>query len=1225
MQVQFDENIITPPPITRVVEELNSENSTYAGKVYSDEHGKLLKNYLDFRGFAQPLIEAYNNWTLNTMRSQLATYPIVLKSGETINVSSYFIDKPSITTTRQESQIDYPELAVQDNRTYSANVYVDLESDRGKKEQKLFLFKLPVMVGSAWDNLIDLSPMERMSYGFDPKDPGGWFVINGTEKIVLLIEKLRANRPLLYYDSNELSPVAKYTCSTVKGSRVITLLLDRTNKTKTPMIRLNLQFLGKGKGKNFPVFSAFRLLGVQDTQTMINYVLAFVREDAKRKVWMALQPSLIEVNHVNDVDYISRLMGIQRLEETKNKIVTDLVLDDLFPQIPNDNPTGKIQMLAILVARLAENMAGVREFDDRDSWSNKRIDSAAKSMEQLFMGLWTKTIDNVKEKILSSARDFTFEDVVKSLRVNTISDEFVSSFTSNNWGVSNKHHKENITDILKRDNLIATYSHLLRITITGSNSKKKKTKSPHIREVQQSGIGYICPVETPEGDACGITKNLAVTAYISIDREDPIYFKQIEQYTEEPTPENTSRLMVNGIFRGWCAGEKLRKHLISLRRNGQLPFDICINLDTDGYLYVYLDGSRPVRPLLIVDDDGELVIRKKNLWNKPFNELLSEGAVEYIEPFEQENAYIAQSIWDMDARKADNLLVYQYYETAKQILDKLTDNPVGNYVLQTDKQGITKMIRSVAEATLELKQAEQVLETINRQKLYTHCELDPQALMGLSATCMPMPERSPAPRQTYQAGMQKQALSIYHSNYLNRFDTTAKVLAFPTRPLFETQMSEYMELKAGQTVVMALMAFEGFNQEDAIIFNQQSIDNGLFTIIKYSKYSAVEKQTGEIQEEFGRPELLQGQPVEKYAALDKNGFPRVGAYVKEGDYIIGRIRKNIKTGKVSNASIPLSIGENGVIDKVLVSYNSQSQKVVKVKIRDVRAPEQGDKFASRYAQKGVIGRIVPVEDMPFSEISGMTPDIIVNPHSIPSRMTLGKLIEIIASKHASFKGEKVDATAFRPFNLEEFKKSIRNYGYNNQGLEKLISGTTGDAIDAEIFMGPCYYQALRHHVRDKIQMRDRGAVRPLTRTPVGGRSVGGGRALRVGEMEQAALVSHGASALVPERLCKSSDAYTTVWCQTCGTIAIHNVVSHEYICRKCGGKGNFGKVTIPYTFKVLTQYLSGIGFNISAKLKKEGEIKQTSEEDILGENGGEEEYASEDEGVALDDYSDNED
>jgi DNA-directed RNA polymerase II subunit RPB2 len=356
-----------------------------------------------------------------------------------------------------------------------------------------------------------------------------------------------------------------------------------------------------------------------------------------------------------------------------------------------------------------------------------------------------------------------------------------------------------------------------------------------------------------------------------------------------------------------------------------------------------------------------------------------------------------------------------------------------------------------------------------------------------------------------------------------------------------------------------------------------AIDRGLFRSIIYKTYKTIKKKGKTYREEFARPEVKPGDE-DKYRAIDSRGLPMIGSFVKEGDCLIGKIRRILATNKVENVSSFVEIKQEGVVDRVLVSTNAEGEQVVKVKIRQIRKPEIGDKFSSRYSQKGTVGAILPDEDMPFTA-GGVSPDILLDPHAIPSRMTIGKLLEIVSSKVAAFSGERVNATAFRKFNYQEWMRNLKQYGFSPSGKERMYNGMTGKPIEALIFTGPCYYQALRHQVKDKIQMRARGGISQLTHQPVGGRKKGGG--LRIGEMERDAIISHGASAFLRERLCLVSDPFETVFCSTCGTIAISNVIEDKYICRGCetsgAGCNNFSKIILPFSFKYLTQLLLGAG------------------------------------------------
>ena len=696
---------------------------------------------------------------------------------------------------------------------------------------------------------------------------------------------------------------------------------------------------------------------------------------------------------------------------------------------------------------------------------------------------------------------------------------------------------------------------------------------------------------------CGLSKNSSMTNYISLDRPEIVVLERMIPYLSNvPTETQNNPFILNGVFRGWVNGPEVRDIAVNLRRGLKFAKDTAIVMERDGTFNIYTDACRPTRPLIIVDENGKLVIEVKNLWDADFETLLREGCVEYIDAWEQESIMLAQSMKDVEFRKSQIEQAAKGIKEAEEKLSKFNGSltRVGSthsiydydsgaeFVRGGGINGIKTEMQSEEEKRLRiiLSQAQNVLKELTDLPRYTHSEMDPTALMSLAVSVIPLPETNPGPRLTYQAGMGKQALGIYHSNHASRFDTTAKLLAFPSRPMFETQMNEVLglnELPAGETVIIAITTYGGWSQEDAITMSKSAIERGLFRSVIYKTYKLIAKKN---VEKFARPEVEKGKES-KYHAINENGIPRLGSAVKEGDCLIGKVRKNPTSGKWENASSFIDVRQEGVIDRVLISTNQEGNRVVKVKIRQVRKPVLGDKFSSRYAQKGTIGMILPDEDMPFTA-NGVRPDLIINPLSLPSRMTIGKLIEIITSKVAAFTGERVNATAFRRFNTEEFMRNLTQYGFSSSGKERMYSGFTGKPLEARIFIGPCYYQALRHQVVDKIQMRARGGITQLTHQPVQGLKRGGGQ--RVGEMERDAIISHGASAFLQERLCLVSDAYETVYCATCGTIAISNIVEDKYICRTCDDKAKFGVATIPYAFKLLSQLLAGANFKIAFKM-----------------------------------------
>ena len=674
-----------------------------------------------------------------------------------------------------------------------------------------------------------------------------------------------------------------------------------------------------------------------------------------------------------------------------------------------------------------------------------------------------------------------------------------------------------------------------------------------------------CPFETPEGESNGLVKNLALTCYLSQER-NPDIIRAILQSSEfsplqsdDKTPEHPNVILLNGRIVGWCDGPTLRDRLVDARRRAVISKDVCIFLHPrDQVVEIYCDGARPTRPLLVVQD-GKLVIDTLQKWDASPPELLRSGCLEYIDAREQEYIKLAKSPQQV-----------RDHETMGRSLLAQLANP-GSLDPQT---------------RADLQASYRKWQTIQP---FSHSEIDPIAMFSIACALIPMANREQGPRITYQASMGKQATGQYHTNHHLRFDTAFKVLLWPERPTFETEVAEPAGLNlmpTGQTVITAFLAMKN-NGEDAIVVKQEAIEAGKFDLIKYTTHKVVVKsRTADLIETLARPEA-KGGGSGRYHAIDENGLPHLDAYIRQGDCIIGRVRKFTTTGVTENASIFAGVGDEGYVDRVHVSRSIELHRVVKVKIRQKRAHLVGDKLSSRYSQKGTFAQFIPAAQLPRvvgGPNDGLVPDIIINPHSIPSRMTMGKILEMLACKAALYTGERVNATSFRDFDIQKYRQILQLQGLDPDGQERMIH-PDGTPLETSVFIGPCYYQALRHHVLDKIQMRGRGAIDPLSHQPVRGRAHEGG--LRFGEMERDSVISHAASAILVERLCGVSDAYKTVLCENCGSICIANHVNaRKYTCHQCSTDARFGSIEIPYVLKVLSHLLTGAGMDLRFKTVK---------------------------------------
>jgi DNA-directed RNA polymerase II subunit RPB2 len=474
---------------------------------------------------------------------------------------------------------------------------------------------------------------------------------------------------------------------------------------------------------------------------------------------------------------------------------------------------------------------------------------------------------------------------------------------------------------------------------------------------------------------------------------------------------------------------------------------------------------------------------------------------------------------------------------------------------------------------------------------YTHCEIHPSTIFGVIASCIPFPEHNQSPRNTYQSAMGKQAMGVYVSIINSRMDKTAYVLNYTMRPLVETRIMNMLKLNrlpSGNQVIVAIMTHSGYNQEDSILFNKGSIDRGLFHATIYHTEKDEDKKTNGEEELHIKPNKMNTKNMKfgNYEKINKNGVIDENELIEDKDIIIAKVvaikenkNDNTKVIKYEDQSRSYRTDEESYVDKNYIDRNGEGYNFTKVRIRTLRKPNIGDKFSSRHGQKGTIGNIINEEDMPFTK-NGLRPDLIINPHAIPSRMTIAQIKETVLGKLLLELGLFGDGTSFGELNLETIFKELKKYNYESKGNELLYDGKTGQQIETSIFIGPVYYQRLKHMVNDKQHSRCIGPMVNLTRQPAEGRSRDGG--LRFGEMERDCMISHGASRFTKERMYDVSDKYAVHVCKKCGLIAIYNDKKHIHLCKICENKTEFSYVEIPFSCKLLFQEL--ISMNIVPRI-----------------------------------------
>jgi len=572
--------------------------------------------------------------------------------------------------------------------------------------------------------------------------------------------------------------------------------------------------------------------------------------------------------------------------------------------------------------------------------------------------------------------------------------------------------------------------------------------------------------------------------------------------------------------------ELLYKNLVLLRRKGEITSHANFSYDKRfASFYVNTDRGRARRPYIIVNNAKSTLtpeVREKlKTGELTWEDLVAMGIIEYLDAEEEEMVYIAQ--WEQELNEK-----------------------------------------------------------------HTHLEVDPISILGIVAGALPYPNHNLSARNSMAASQAKQSLGVFTTNYVNYYFSRSYVMYYPQKPLVTTRTYEYLNMEmhpAGQNFVIAVMSYE-YNTQDAIIINKGSIDRGIGRVAMFRTYEAEERRyPGGQKDKFEIPPPTvsgyRGEEVYKYLGSDGIICPEVN--VKSGDVLIGRTSPprfleeisvfGIIEEKKRESSVAVKNGEKAVVDSVAITDSLSGNRMVKIRLRCVKVPEIGDKFAARSGQKGVIGMILPQEDIPFTK-HGINPDLIINSHAIPSRMTFGHIIEMLGAKAASLSGERADGSAFINDNIDDFKTILKEYGFDEFSEEEMYDPVTGKKLKAKIFVGTVYYQRLHHLVSNKIHARSRGPVQLLTRQPTEGRSREGG--LRFGEMERDCLIGYGSAMLIKERLLDESDKTTAIVCAKCGSIGYHDYTKNKDMCSVCDGN-RFYRVEVSYAFKLLMDEIISLG------------------------------------------------
>jgi DNA-directed RNA polymerase II subunit RPB2 len=1118
-----------------------------------------------------------------------------------VTFSNLYLYRPQIHENTGATKIMFPQEARLRNFTYAAMMTVDMNIKyivrTGANQQtiihksfpKVQIGKLPIMLKSSICVLTQHSHLDHNVTGECPHDAGGYFIINGSEKTVLGQERAAENRVVCYNVAKnnnkwlwvaEIKSIPDSKC--ISPKQINMMVVAKQNGFGHPLV---IQI--PRMKQPVPLFIVFRALGVLSDREICEYIVyeinastgvAADNDDYKTKMLEALQASIIDANHIMTQEdavryFISQVIftPINMDKETgaikKREFALEVLNNDLFPHC--NTAKQRIFFLGYMAHKLLRAFFEISKQDDRDSYLNKRVDLTGTLLNNLFRNYFNKLVKDMSKQVVReintgswrSTEDYlniiNDTNMYKIIKSTTIENGLKRALSTGDFGIKSlTSNKVGVAQVLNRLTYSSSLSHLRRINTP--IDKSGKLIPP--RKLHNTSWGFLCPAETPEGGSIGVVKNISYMTHITI-HSNPIslhthideYIERIETLTPRDT-YNEVKVFVNGIWVGITKDPiRLYNEFKLKKQRGVINIYTSVVFDyLNAEIRICNDAGRLMRPLLLVNPETNDLYITRDMFQRiasrelEWDDLLthmssdegvndgstndgstSHGVIEYIDPDEQ--------AFSMIAMRPKHL-----YRNEK--------NPMDPYIYR-----------------------------------YSHCEIHPSTIFGILASCIPFPEHNQAPRNTYQCAMGKQAIGIYVTNYQRRMDKTAYVLTYPHRPLVDTrlmQMIELAEIPSGAPLIVAIMSYTGYNQEDSVLVNQGAIDRGMFSATIYHTEKDEDKKINGDEEIRCHPDpsKTKGMKFGNYDKLNQRGVMPANTFIENRDIIMGKVvpikdNRNdpTKVLKYEDISRAYHTSEECYVDKSYIDSNGEGYCFCKVRVRAFRKPVIGDKVSSRMGQKGTIGNIIPERDMPFTK-EGIRPDIIINPHAIPSRMTIGQLKETLLGKVLVNLGLFGDGTSFGEYDIKDISKELLKVGFEMNGNELLYNGLTGEQIKSDIFIGPVFYQRLKHMVNDKQHSRSIGPMVNFTHQPAEGRSRDGG--LRFGEMERDAMVGHGASRFTRGRMYDCSDKYEVHVCRKCGIIASYNDERSIHFCKTCDNRADFALVQIPYACKLLFQELA---------------------------------------------------
>ena len=1091
---------------------------------YDEAAWKIIGSYFEgqhLKRLVRHQIESYNDFVNIQLERTIQMFnPVTIASEQDfdkktkkhkldieVTFSDFHLYRAQIHENNGATKLMFPHEARLRNFTYASSMTVDanikytirtgenLENVQTlhKSIPGIHIGKMPIMLKSSTCILNQYSHISHAETGECAYDAGGYFIINGSEKTVLGQERAAENKVYCFNISK----------GNTKWNWLAEVKSVPDNKCISPK-QINLTIASKNNGFGFPIyiqiprvkhplplFVVFRALSVLSDKDICEKIMLDIEGgDNSETILASLQASIIDANTVlthedamrqltSNVMYTPMYMDKETGAKKKRDFAVDILNSDLFPHCKT--ATQKIYFLGYMALRLIKCSLGILKHDDRDSYMNKRVDLTGTLLNNLFRNYFNKVVKDMTKQVIReintgswrSTEDYLSiinkTNVYKIIKSTTIENGIKRALSTGDFGIKNTNTtKVGVAQVLNRLTYVSSLSHLRRVNTP--IDKSGKLIPP--RKLHNTTWGFLCLAESPEGASVGVVKNISYMSHITTPSNPESLHKQVESHIDTLDKfadckdlYDKVKVFVNGAWVGISRDPvELYTILKEKKCRGMINVYTSIVFDIrNKEIRVCSDAGRITRPVLRVKDNKSFIsadlLRKLDRKELSWDDLVTDckignAIIEYIDPEEQNFSMIAM---------------------------KRTD--LRNSLLQRGSQNYN----------------------------YTHCEIHPSTIFGILASCIPFPEHNQSPRNTYQCAMGKQAMGMYVTNFHNRMDKTAYVLSNPMRPLVDTRVMRMIkldEIPSGAPVIVAIMSYTGYNQEDSILINKGAIDRGLFSATIYHTEKDEDKKLNGDEEIRCKPDSTKtkGMKFGNYGKLNSKGVIPENSIIENRDIIMGKVipikenrNDHTKLVKYEDVSKMHRTTEDSYVDRNYMERNGDGYTICKVRIRTFRKPVIGDKLSSRHGQKGTIGNIIPEMDMPFTK-SGQRPDIIINPHAIPSRMTIAQLKETLLGKVLLELGLFGDGTSFGELDVYTIRNELLKLGYENNGNELLYNGLSGEQIESEIFMGPAFYQRLKHMVNDKQHSRSIGPMVNLTRQPAEGRSRDGG--LRFGEMER---------------------------------------------------------------------------------------------------------------------------